>query len=129
MGRILYFDCLSGISGDMTIGALLDLGADQEQFREQLSGLAVDGYQLEIVKKRFNGISGTDFDVVLANDSGHQKHRNLNDINQLIEASRIGSETKNSVNRFSIVSLRRKPLFMGGLSRRSTFTRWVLSIL
>jgi pyridinium-3,5-bisthiocarboxylic acid mononucleotide nickel chelatase len=94
MGRILYFDCLSGISGDMTIGALLDLGADQVQFREQLSGLAVDGYQLEIVKKRFSGISGTDFDVVLSNDSGHQKHRNLNDINQLIEASSIGSETK-----------------------------------
>ena len=94
MERLLYFDCLSGISGDMTIGALLDLGADQEKFREQLKGLAVEGYQIEVVKKRFNGISGTDFDVVLTDHSGPHKHRNLDDINHLIESSSISEKTK-----------------------------------
>ena len=42
--KILYFDCSSGISGDMTLGALLDLGLDRELFLEELKNLHLDGY-------------------------------------------------------------------------------------
>lgn len=71
MGKTLYFECLSGISGDMTIGALLDLGADVDVFKQELSKLNVPGYHIEITKKSKNGIFGTKFDVVLAQDKEH----------------------------------------------------------
>ena len=63
--RILYFDCFSGISGDMTIGALLDLGIDTGLFKSELAKLNLDGYELQIADKMKNGIKGTDVTVVL----------------------------------------------------------------
>jgi len=60
---ILYFDCFSGISGDMTIAALLDLGIDQNLFLKNLEKLHLNEYSLEIKKGMKNGISGTDFSV------------------------------------------------------------------
>ena len=44
--KTLYFDCSAGISGDMTLGALLDLGIDKEKFVEEMSKLNVDGYDI-----------------------------------------------------------------------------------
>ena len=46
MGKILYLECNSGISGDMTVGALLDLGADREVLERALGSLGVEGYHL-----------------------------------------------------------------------------------
>ena len=46
--RILYLECCSGISGDMTVAALLDLGADEEKLRESLASLPLDGYLIQI---------------------------------------------------------------------------------
>ena len=46
MGKTLYLECYSGISGDMTVGALLDLGADPEILKEQLRSLPVEGFVL-----------------------------------------------------------------------------------
>ena len=63
--RILYFDCFSGISGDMTIGALLDLGIDQNLFLAELSKINLDEFEVEIKKGLKKGISGTDFTVHL----------------------------------------------------------------
>ena len=63
--RILYFDCFSGISGDMTMGALLDLGIDTRVFQQELAKLNLDGYELKITKKLVNGITGTDVSVIL----------------------------------------------------------------
>ena len=48
--RTLYFDCFSGISGDMTVGALLDIGADEKALMNGLSRLKVEGYELKIEK-------------------------------------------------------------------------------
>ena len=98
MGRVLYFDCLSGISGDMTIGALLDLGIDQAAFLEQLKGLSLDGYEIEIKEKMFNGIIGTDFDVVIPEGHIEHHHRNLRDIKLLIETSQIDDSIKRISN-------------------------------
>lgn len=72
--KILYFDCFSGISGDMTIGALLDLGLDAERFRQELAKLNLDGYELRINRKLNRGISGTDIDVVLTEDDTDHDH-------------------------------------------------------
>jgi pyridinium-3,5-bisthiocarboxylic acid mononucleotide nickel chelatase len=66
--RTLYFDCFSGISGDMTVGALLDIGADEKALLDGLSQLKVEGYEIKIEKKLKNGISGTDFSVILEED-------------------------------------------------------------
>lgn len=72
--KTLYFDCFSGISGDMTVGALLDIGADREVLLEGLRGLKVDGYNIRIEKKLKNGISGTDFSVILEEEEHHEHH-------------------------------------------------------
>ena len=60
MAKIL-FDCSYGVSGDMIVGALLDLGADKEVLQSQLKSLKLGDYQLKITKLD----SATDFDVIL----------------------------------------------------------------
>lgn len=72
--KVLYFDCFSGISGDMTLGTLLDLGVDQQHLIESLKALGLDGeYHLDIRKDLKNGIMGTFVDVVL-HDEEHSHH-------------------------------------------------------
>lgn len=64
--KVLYFDCFSGISGDMTLGTLLDLGVDKDYLIESLKALGLDGeYHLDIKKELKNGIMGTFVNVVL----------------------------------------------------------------
>lgn len=71
--RILYLECYSGISGDMTVGALLDLGAREEKLREALDALQVGGYTLSMGRTRKCGIGAFDFDVILE-DTGLEGH-------------------------------------------------------
>lgn len=68
----LYLECYSGISGDMTVAALLDLGADEEALRKVLSSLSVDGFEIKINRVKKAGIDACDFDVVL--DKHHDNH-------------------------------------------------------
>ena len=70
--KTLYFDCFSGISGDMTIGALLDLGLDLNYLRSELKKLPVEGYQLEASRVVRSNISAMKFDVRVEN--GHDQH-------------------------------------------------------
>lgn len=72
--RVLYFDCFSGISGDMTLGAMLDLGLDSNVFLHELDKLNVDGYSIEIKKVVKNGITGTDVHVILNDDMVDHRH-------------------------------------------------------
>ncbi len=73
MKDILYFDINSGISGDMTIASLLDLGVDQGEFLEELKKLNLAGYEVVISTVQKNGITASDFKVVLEDDS-HPDH-------------------------------------------------------
>ncbi len=57
--RVLYFDCFSGISGDMVLGALLDLGIDHERFKTELEKLNLNEYTIDIEKCLKSGIAGT----------------------------------------------------------------------
>ena len=79
MPNKLYLECYSGISGDMTVAALLDLGADQQVLLEGLESLNLPGYQLKIGRVKKNGIDACDFDVILDepehdHDHDHEHH-------------------------------------------------------
>jgi uncharacterized protein (TIGR00299 family) protein len=63
MMPILYFDTIAGISGDMTVGALLDLGLPFDELRESLRALSVGGYEIHAARREVNGILATKFDV------------------------------------------------------------------
>jgi uncharacterized protein (TIGR00299 family) protein len=71
--NILYYDCFAGISGDMNLGALIDLGVPQEYLLSELEKLKVDGYSIHISRELKLGISGTRVDVQLLNDHDHNK--------------------------------------------------------
>ena len=63
MSRVLYFDCFSGISGDMVLGALVDAGLPMARLKEALGSLAVDGYHVHAEKVLRAGVSATKFVV------------------------------------------------------------------
>ena len=67
--RALYLDCSTGISGDMSVAALLDLGADGEELKDVLKGLPVEGYSVQIDKVERNGQICHDFAVKLAEEN------------------------------------------------------------
>ncbi len=69
--RTLYLDAFSGISGDMFIGALLDLGVDFDQLKQELAKLGVSGYQLSCQQEAKSSIYGTNFDVLLPHEKDH----------------------------------------------------------
>ena len=70
--RILYLECASGISGDMTVAALLDLGADEKKLRQALDSLQLDGAQVHISRVKKSGLDACDFAVEL--DPEHENH-------------------------------------------------------
>ncbi|MCD8154764.1 MAG: LarC family nickel insertion protein, partial [Clostridiales bacterium] len=72
MGNMLYLECFSGISGDMAVGALLDLGADPQVLMDALQNLPVDGFQVKISRVKKSMIEACDFDVIL--DDEHENH-------------------------------------------------------
>lgn len=72
--RALYMECYSGISGDMTVGALLDLGAEKEELLRQISTLPLDGYQVEISRTKKSGLDCCDFRVVLEEQYENHDH-------------------------------------------------------
>lgn len=72
MGKTLYLECYSGISGDMTVAALLDLGADQRVLEEVLGSLPVQGFEIKVSRVKKSGIDACDFDVILDKEiDGH----------------------------------------------------------
>ncbi|MDF3001806.1 MAG: hypothetical protein K0Q48_1925 [Bacillota bacterium] len=79
--KILYLDCTSGISGDMTLGALLDLGVDKDFFLEELSKLGVDGYEVKIQKKDRHSIQMMDVDVILTGEA-HVNHEHVHETHE-----------------------------------------------
>lgn len=111
--RILYLECYSGISGDMTVGALLHLGADEKKLRTELAKLPLSGYEMKISDRKVHGLTGLDFDVVLTEEfkreeqkeadgekgrshehrHGHS-HRHYGEIKAMLESSELEEEVK-----------------------------------
>ena len=71
MEQTLYLECYSGISGDMTVAALLDLGADEAVLRQVLDSLPVQGFRIEINRVMKSGIDACDFNVILEGNDNH----------------------------------------------------------
>ena len=113
----LYFECKSGISGDMSVGALLDLGADKKKLEKALLSMNLDGeFEYAVTTKMINAIKATDFDVVLTHnkESGHNhhghehhhEHRGLREINAIIDKADITDNAKSLAKRiFEIVAV------------------------
>ena len=120
--KILYYDCFSGISGDMHLGAMIDLGVDPGRLIDQLKSLNLEGYDIKISKDQRKGISGTRVDVILHSHSHshshshphtnsnshpvtnpnsdppvkshHSGHRNLDDISKIINNAGLDQAVK-----------------------------------
>lgn len=120
MDRILYLECLSGISGDMFVAAMLDLGADQQVLEKALSSLPLQGYSTAISRVKKSGIDACDFAVILEQGDNHdhdmeylhgkaktQEHcqshngmqRNLSEICQILENSDLSKRAKETAIR------------------------------
>jgi uncharacterized protein (TIGR00299 family) protein len=89
--KCAYFDCFSGISGDMTLGALLDAGVPVEQLRSELEGLNVPGWELATEKVWKNGMAAT-YAKVRTQDT--QTHRSLSTILGILEKSTLAPSVK-----------------------------------
>jgi pyridinium-3,5-bisthiocarboxylic acid mononucleotide nickel chelatase len=76
MARVIYFDCFSGISGDMILGAFLDAGLPFEDLKRALGSLAVQGYDISAERVLRAGVSATKFSV---DEHGHHHHEHPND--------------------------------------------------
>jgi hypothetical protein len=92
VSRIVYFDCASGASGDMLLGAVVDLGLSIEHLREELAKLPLAGYRLESQKVTRSGLAATKVDVIAEGPS--PAHRHLRHILELLETSRLDAAPK-----------------------------------
>jgi len=102
--KILYFDCFSGISGDMTLGALLDLVPEKfDYLMSQLKKLNVGGWNINMERRNKNGINSNYIKVNLTAHDDHDhphghnhshRHRGFSDISHMIDESQINEEAK-----------------------------------
>lgn len=100
---MLYIEGSAGISGDMTVGALLSLGASADRLRDALGSLGLgDEFTYVVAEKSSHGIAGTDFDVILPHrhhhDAGHgrhhHEHRTLADVEEIIDRGELGDNAR-----------------------------------
>jgi len=90
--KIIGYDCFSGISGDMNLGAMIDLGVDTKYLIDELNKLNLPGWELLVQKDQRHGITGT---KVTVNQTRHEHaHRHLSDIEKIIKDSTLDSKTK-----------------------------------
>ena len=89
--KLAYFDCFSGISGDMTLGALLHAGVPLEHLRDQLKGLDVPGWELRAEKVWKNGMAAT---YVHVNTQETHTHRSLSTIEVILQKSKLASSVR-----------------------------------
>ena len=90
--KIAFFDCPSGIAGNMILGALIDAGLPIEYLKKELKKLRITGYALRITKSKKHGIQGTHVEV---KTKGKEKPRRLNEILTIIKKSKLSKNVKN----------------------------------
>lgn len=101
--KIIGYDCFSGISGDMNLGAMLDLGVDQAYLTRELNKLNLPGWELLAQKDQRHGITGTK--VTVRQTRHEHAHRHLSDIDNIITSSTLNDKIKKlSLKIFSIIA-------------------------
>lgn len=91
MSKVIYFDCFSGISGDMILGALCDAGLDINDLRTMLHTLPIDGWTIDATREVRGWLSGTRMHVVAPEQASH---RHLHDVVAIINASQLPAHVK-----------------------------------
>lgn len=112
MKTILYLECNSGISGDMMVGALLDLGAKREKLEKAMEASGIHGYSLYFGRTKKCGIDAYDFDVILeaqehkaGHGHSHHEHRNLEEVKKVLQKIPMGECARKRAERvFQIVA-------------------------
>ena len=116
--KILYYDCFAGISGDMNLGAMIDLGVEPDFLTAELQKLNLDGYEIRVSRQERKGIEGTRVEVILTEEEHehchenhnshvheHHAHRNLNDIEKIICESELSEKVKSmSLDIFRLIA-------------------------
>ena len=87
-----YFDFFSGVSGDMTLGALIDLGVPLPWLKESIAALPLSGFDITAADVEYNGIKAKRVEVHAHGDHGH---RHYSDIRDLIEKSPLPEQVRN----------------------------------
>ncbi len=118
--KTLYLDTFSGISGDMMLGLLLDLGVDQSQLEQKLEILPISGYQLKVGREQRHGIEGCRVQV-LCEETHH--HRSWSTIDTMLEQSELTLPVRQLARNFSACWGKRKPRFTELISIRFTSTK------
>ncbi len=90
--KIISYDCFSGISGDMNLGAMIDLGVDKTLLINELNKLNLKGWELIVQKDQRHGITGTK--VTVKQTRHEHAHRHLSDIEKIINDSSLDTATK-----------------------------------
>ncbi|MCP4627206.1 MAG: nickel pincer cofactor biosynthesis protein LarC [bacterium] len=90
----LYFDCFSGISGDMTLGALIDLGMPAAHLKRELGKLDLTGYTIRADRTEHSGISGRQVKVNIKSSTQNHHHRTYRDIEKIISKSMLSETVK-----------------------------------
>jgi hypothetical protein len=104
---IIYYDCFSGISGDMNLGAMVDLGVDPAYLINELQKLNLSGYSISFTKDQRKGISGTRAHVIIQNehkhaDHTHENHHHENHAHKHHEHERNFAEIRNLIEKSSL---------------------------
>jgi len=89
--KVIYFDCFSGISGDMILGALLDLGLDPDVWKKELWKLPLEGYEIKITKKNKGFLEGTNVEIISHDEKIHQ---HLKDLLEIVDKSTLSQKIK-----------------------------------
>lgn len=90
--KIISYDCFSGISGDMNLGAMIDLGIDKDYLTGELKKLNLEGWEIIVQKDQRHGITGTK--VTVRQTRHEHAHRHLSDIEKIINCSGLNSKIK-----------------------------------
>lgn len=105
MKKILYYDCFAGISGDMNLGALIDLGVDKNELIADLEKLNISGFHLKVEPDIRKGISGTKATVVIENQE-NEKHRHLRHVKEIVNGSTLSDKVKQlSLKIFGLIAV------------------------
>jgi pyridinium-3,5-bisthiocarboxylic acid mononucleotide nickel chelatase len=91
--KVAYFDCFSGISGDMVLGALLDLGVPRELLLDELRKIPVSGYAIDVAKEQRGLITGTRVQIEI----DEQPHRSFRDIQELFQQSKLEAKIRDRI--------------------------------